>query len=162
MMKFDEPIPRPARYSVRGGGEQHKKTEKIYSLIPPAQNPNSPAALKPQPLTQSPQSPAENRRAKVKDIVASLKTTTTTATTLIYRLEEKQLIIYQRHKGAVLTPEGEKLAQENLRYLRDLYNLITMAGIPETTAKTDAEILNRELSRDSLTALLGCIRKNPD
>ncbi|MDE2518978.1 MAG: MarR family transcriptional regulator [Methanocorpusculum sp.] len=158
MIKSNEPVTRPALYSI-SSKTLHGKTEKIYTLLdtmPPASKPRSRELACLDAISEICQ---HGGCAKVKEIAKHLGITTTTATTLLCRLEEKHLIIYQRHKGAYLTPDGTAKVAENLALRKSLYDLLTMAGVPDAAAQSDAETLNRELSEGTLKTLSSWIQE---
>ncbi len=153
MIPHSEPLTRPALYSICSSNQTHGRTKKIYSLfnkMPPA---SKPLTREVACLDAIAAISEQNGSATVKDIAHVLGITTTTTTTLLCRLEEKHLIIYQRHKGTLLTAEGKKRVIENLIHRKALYDLLTSAGVPAETAKTDAETLNRELDPSTLKSL---------
>lgn len=158
MMKFNDPVKRPALYSIRSK-TPHGRTEKIYTLFdttPPAAKPLSreTACLDAIAVISE-----QNGCAKVKELARHLGITTTAVTTLLCRLEEKQLIIYRRHKGAYLTEDGIRKNTENRSHRMTLYNFLITAGIPAETARSDAETLNRELSEGTLRTLSSYLEK---
>lgn len=178
MRKFNDPVTRPALYTINSK-TPHGNTEKIYTLIDPTTT--GPHKRKtahktsghPADRTCSREAACLNaiaeickhdRHATVKDIATQLGITSTSTTTLLCRLEEKHLINYQRYKGASLTPEGTAKAAENLAIRTSLCDLLTMAGVPADTARNDAETLRRELSESTLKTLSNWIRelKTPD
>ncbi len=77
-----------------------------------------------------------------------------TATAMLQRLAELNLVDYQPYKGVSLTPSGERVALEVIRHHRLLEAYLSEAlGMPEDRVHEEAEVLEHYISEE-LEALI--------
>ncbi len=86
---------------------------------------------------------------RVKDIAASLEVKPSTATEMLDKLDDLNLIIYEKRSGITLTEEGRKTAAViNERY-KIFLKLFELAGVSARTAYRDACILEHYISDET-------------
>lgn len=56
-----------------------------------------------------------DRTVSTNAIAAKLKTSAASVTDMLKRLSDKELVAYERYKGATLTPEGQRIATTQIR-----------------------------------------------
>jgi Mn-dependent DtxR family transcriptional regulator len=93
--------------------------------------------------------------ARVVDIASSLKVQPSSVTRMIQRLDEQDLVRYEKYRGLVLTSAGEAIAKAIRRRHLKLEEFLRMLGIAESTLQRDIEGLEHHLSPQTLE----CIRE---
>ncbi|MCB9136236.1 MAG: metal-dependent transcriptional regulator [Anaerolineales bacterium] len=90
-------------------------------------------------------------RAGTNDLAALLEVTPASVSGMIKKLSETEppLVEYEKHRGVVLTPEGEKVALEIIRHHRllELY-LHQMLGYPWDKVHEEADRLEHVISEE--------------
>jgi len=83
------------------------------------------------------------------DLAERLRVTPASVSAMLKKLAERGLVVHERYKGVVLTPEGERVALEVLRHHRllELY-LAEHLGVPWDCVHEEAEALEHVLSED--------------
>jgi DtxR family Mn-dependent transcriptional regulator len=83
------------------------------------------------------------------ELAARLKVTPATATSMLKRLADLNLVDYLPYKGVTLTPAGEKVALEVIRHHRLIESYLTEAlGMPEDRVHEEAEVLEHYISEE--------------
>jgi DtxR family transcriptional regulator, Mn-dependent transcriptional regulator len=88
------------------------------------------------------------------EVAERLGVTPATATAMLQRLAELNLVDYQPYKGVSLTPSGERVALEVIRHHRLIEAYLSQAlGMPEDRVHEEAEVLEHYISEE-LEALI--------
>ncbi len=95
------------------------------------------------------------------DLAERLRVTPASVSAMLKKLAERGLVVHERYKGVVLTPEGERVALEVLRHHRllELY-LAEHLGVPWDRVHEEAEALEHVISED-LEARIAAKLGNP-
>lgn len=82
-------------------------------------------------------------------IAETLDVTPPTATSMVEKLEERELVDREKYKGVTLTPEGETIALEVIRHHRLLETFLTEElGYDWAKVHEEAEILEHHISEE--------------
>lgn len=107
----------------------------------------------------------EKGYARIIDIGAHLNVSSPTATKMVQKLAEDELVVYERYRGIALTDAGTELAKR----LRDRHDLLTrflrLLGADEATAHRETEGIEHHLEAETLeriSALVEHAQRNPD
>jgi DtxR family Mn-dependent transcriptional regulator len=88
------------------------------------------------------------------EVAERLGVTPATATSMLKRLAELGLAVYQPYKGVSLTPSGERVALEVIRHHRLIEAYLSEAlGMPDDRVHEEAEVLEHYISEE-LEALI--------
>jgi len=95
------------------------------------------------------------------DLAERLRVTPASVSAMLKKLAERGLVVHERYRGVVLTPDGERVALEVLRHHRllELY-LAEHLGVPWDRVHEEAEALEHVLSED-LEARIAAKLGNP-
>jgi DtxR family Mn-dependent transcriptional regulator len=95
------------------------------------------------------------------DLAERLHVTPASVSAMLKKLAERGLVVHERYRGALLTPEGERVALEVLRHHRllELY-LAEQLGVPWDRVHEEAEALEHVISED-LEARIAAKLGNP-
>ena len=92
--------------------------------------------------------------ARVVDIASSLQVQPSSVTKMIQKLDEQELVRYEKYRGLVLTSAGETIAKAVRRRHLKLEEFLRMLGVAEPILQRDIEGLEHHLSPQTLE----CIR----
>jgi DtxR family Mn-dependent transcriptional regulator len=83
------------------------------------------------------------------DLAERLGVTPASVSAMLKKLAERGLVVHERYRGVVLTPDGERVALEVLRHHRllELY-LAEHLGVPWDRVHEEAEALEHVISED--------------
>jgi Mn-dependent DtxR family transcriptional regulator len=95
----------------------------------------------------------EKGYARVSDIASSLSVQPSSVTKMIQKLDEKQLVTYEKYRGIVLTPKGEQLGKLMKQRHKRLEEFLRMLGIREETIQKDVEGIEHHVSPATMSAL---------
>lgn len=95
---------------------------------------------------------AELGEARVADIAARMGVAQPTATKAVARLKRQGLAVSRPYRGVFLTDEGAALAQRVRIRHRTVVELLLAIGVPEETARIDAEGIEHHVSDRTLRA----------
>jgi Mn-dependent DtxR family transcriptional regulator len=95
----------------------------------------------------------EKGYARVIDIASSLGIQSSSVTKMIQKLDEQELLIYEKYRGLRLTPTGESIAQSVKSRHRRLEEFFRLLGIEEKTIQKDIEGLEHYLSPETLRCI---------
>jgi hypothetical protein len=87
------------------------------------------------------------------DIAASLGISQASVTNMVKRLDAEGFVLYEKYRGLVLTPEGERIAKEIARRHRILTDFLSQLGVSSEEVERDVEGMEHHLSLDSLEAI---------
>jgi DtxR family Mn-dependent transcriptional regulator len=95
------------------------------------------------------------------DLAERLRVTPASVSAMLKKLAERGLVVHERYRGVVLTPDGERVALEVLRHHRllELY-LAEHLGVPWDRVHEEAEALEHVISED-LEARIAAKLGNP-
>ncbi len=91
--------------------------------------------------------------AKVKDVANALQVGLPTVTEMFQKLGEAGLINYERYSGVTLTGEGQVMADELARKHETLKEFLTILGVPDEAADSDACIMEHSVSPETIDRL---------
>jgi Mn-dependent DtxR family transcriptional regulator len=92
----------------------------------------------------------EKGYARVVDIAESLGVQQPSVTKMIQKLDEQRFVCYERYRGLVLTPAGEKLARSVRRRHETIAKFLQLLGVPAQTIDKDAEGIEHHLSKETV------------
>ncbi len=104
---------------------------------------------------------ASGEGVSTNDLAERLRVTPASVSAMLKKLAERGLVVHERYRGVVLTPEGERVALEVLRHHRllELY-LAEHLGVPWDRVHEEAEALEHVISED-LEARIAAKLGNP-
>jgi len=91
--------------------------------------------------------------ARVVDIAASLGISQASVTNMVKRLDAEGFVLYEKYRGLVLTPEGERIAKEIARRHRILTDFLSQLGVSSEVVDRDVEGMEHHLSPASMEAI---------
>ncbi|CUH65721.1 Manganese transport regulator [Thalassovita gelatinovora] len=102
---------------------------------------------------------AELGEARVADIAERMGVAQPTATKAIARLKREGLATARPYRGVFLTEEGSALADRVRARHRMVVELLIAVGVPEDVAEMDAEGIEHHVSKRTLAAFEGFLKK---
>jgi Mn-dependent DtxR family transcriptional regulator len=99
----------------------------------------------------------EKGYARVSDIASSLSVQPSSVTKMIQKLDEKELVTYEKYRGIVLTAKGEQLGRLMKQRHKRLEEFLRMLGIGEETIQNDVEGIEHHVSPATMTALTNLV-----
>ena len=91
--------------------------------------------------------------ARVVDIAANLGISQASVTNMIQKLDTNGLVIYEKYRGTVLTPAGEKIGRDIRKRHDMLTKLLQNFGLDEATIYADVEGMEHHISQSTQRAL---------
>ena len=91
--------------------------------------------------------------ARVVDIASALKISQASVTNMVQRLGNEGLLKYEKYRGLVLTPAGEKLARNIAHRHRLLTDFLEMLGLSQKVIHHDVEGMEHHISPPTLRAI---------
>lgn len=108
----------------------------------------------------------EKGYARVSDIAEALQVRPSTVTRMVQKLDEQNLLEYERYRGLSLTEEGERVGRSIHRRHKALEAFLHVLGVhDQETVQRDIEGLEHHLSSKTLTRLMQLVEffeVNPD
>lgn len=108
----------------------------------------------------------EKGYARVSDIAEALQVSPSTVTRMVQKLDEQDLLEYERYRGLSLTEEGERVGRAIHRRHKALEEFLHLLGVHDKeTVERDIEGIEHHLSSqtlNSLTQLVEFFNHNPD
>ena len=98
--------------------------------------------------------------ARLTDLARGLGVTHVTANQTIKRLLRKGLVTSQPYRSIFLTGEGKRLAKESRHRHETVVEVLKALGVPDGVAESDAEGIEHHVSRETLDAFVGYLRRN--
>ncbi len=95
----------------------------------------------------------EKGYAKVKDVATALDVGLPTVTEMFGKLDEAGLINYEKWSGVTLTEEGHAMADGLRKKHETLMEFMTILGVPEDVADSDACAMEHNVSAETLDRL---------
>src|SRR6266550_389583 len=102
--------------------------------------------------------------ARVVDIASALKISQASVTNMVQRLAADGLLKYEKYRGLVLTPAGEKVARSIAHRHRLLSDFLQLLGLSKRVIHHDVEGMEHHISPPTLRAiatLTGVLRRRP-
>ena len=102
--------------------------------------------------------------ARVVDIASALNISQASVTNMVQRLDNEQLLKYEKYRGLVLTPSGEKLARDIAHRHRLLTDFLQLLGLSKRVIHHDVEGMEHHISPPTLraiAALTGILKRQP-
>ena len=102
--------------------------------------------------------------ARVVDIASALNISQASVTNMVQRLGTEGLLKYEKYRGLVLTPAGEKLARQIARRHRLLTDFLQLLGLSRRVIHHDVEGMEHHISPPTLraiAALTGVLKREP-
>jgi DtxR family transcriptional regulator, manganese transport regulator len=102
--------------------------------------------------------------ARVVDIASALNISQASVTNMVQRLDNDGLLKYEKYRGLVLTPAGEKVARQIAHRHKLLTDFLQLLGLSKRVIHQDVEGLEHHISPPTLkaiAALTGLLRKQP-
>ena len=102
--------------------------------------------------------------ARVVDIASALKISQASVTNMVQRLGAEGLLKYEKYRGLVLTPAGEKLARNIAHRHRLLTDFLELLGLSRRVIHHDVEGMEHHISPPTLraiSALTGILKRQP-
>src|SRR5437763_17146643 len=88
--------------------------------------------------------------ARVVDIASALKTSQASVTNMVQRLGAEGLLKYEKYRGLVLTPAGEKVARDIAHRHRLLTDFLQVLGVSNRVIHHDVEGMEHHISPPTL------------
>lgn len=108
----------------------------------------------------------EKGYARISDIAEALQVRPSTVTRMVQKLDEQNLLEYERYRGLSLTAEGERVGRSIHRRHKALEAFLHLLGIhDQATVQKDIEGIEHHLSSKTLirlTQLVEFFQVNPD
>lgn len=108
----------------------------------------------------------EKGYARVSDIAQALQVRPSTVTRMVQKLDEQNLLEYERYRGLSLTVEGERVGRSIHRRHKALEAFLHLLGVHDkATVEKDIEGIEHHLSSKTLfrlTQLVDFFEANPD
>ena len=102
--------------------------------------------------------------ARIIDISDILGVKPPTVLGMVKRLEEKGMVIHERHRGVRLTEEGRRVAERISRSHELIRSFLIGIGVDEEKANIEAELIEHFLSQETLEKLMKlyeeCVKKD--
>ena len=95
--------------------------------------------------------------ARVVDIASSFKISQASVTNMVQRLDADGLLKYEKYRGLVLTPTGEKVARNIAHRHRLLSDFLKLLGLSERVIHHDVEGMEHHISAPTLRAIQALI-----
>lgn len=91
--------------------------------------------------------------ARAVDIANRLKISQASVTNMVQRLDADALLKYEKYRGLVLTPAGEKLARSIAQRHQLLTDFLQLLGLPPSVIDHDVEGMEHHISAPTLRAI---------
>lgn len=101
----------------------------------------------------------EQGEARLTEIAKRFGVAAVTAHKIIARLQKENLVTTKPYRALFLTPKGKKLAEASKRRHAVVYQFLRTLGVPEKTARIDAEGIEHHVSKETLAVFKKQIRK---
>ncbi|GIM48351.1 transcriptional regulator MntR [Collibacillus ludicampi] len=95
----------------------------------------------------------EKGYARVSDIASLLSVQPSSVTKMIQKLDEMNYVTYEKYRGIILTPNGEKMGRLMKQRHKMLEEFLRMLGISEETIQKDVEGIEHHVSPNTMNRL---------
>ncbi|MBU6145994.1 MAG: transcriptional regulator MntR [Paenibacillaceae bacterium] len=103
--------------------------------------------------------------ARVSDIAGALEVHPSSVTKMIQKLDKDQYVVYEKYRGLILTPKGQKMGKRLVDRHRLLEQFLHVIGVHDEHVYRDVEGIEHHLSSDAITcieALVTFFERNPE
>lgn len=103
--------------------------------------------------------------ARVSDIAEALSVLPSSVTKMVQKLDKDGYLIYERYRGLVLTPQGQKLGKRLVKRHDLLEQFLRLIGVDEERIYNDVEGIEHHLSWNSINRiadLVQILEENPE
>ncbi len=95
----------------------------------------------------------EKGYARVADIADALEILPSSVTKMVQKLDKDKYLIYEKYRGLILTPKGEKMGKRLVDRHQLLEDFLHIIGVKEENIYKDVEGIEHHLSWDSITCI---------
>ncbi|MCL6452476.1 MAG: transcriptional regulator MntR [Alicyclobacillus sp.] len=96
---------------------------------------------------------AEKGYARVSDIASSLSVQPSSVTKMLQKLDENQYVTYEKYRGILLTPRGQRLGKLMKERHHMLEAFLRILGVSEEVIQKDVEGIEHHVSPSTLSSL---------
>lgn len=96
--------------------------------------------------------------ARVSDIAEALSVLPSSVTKMVQKLDKDGYLIYERYRGLVLTPKGQKLGKRLLQRHDLLEQFLRLIGVEEDKIYRDVEGIEHHLSWNSIDRIADLVQ----
>ena len=103
--------------------------------------------------------------ARVSDIAEALEVHPSSVTKMVQKLDRRKYLVYEKYRGLVLTPKGQKMGKRLVDRHQLLEEFLRIIGVSEELIYDDVEGIEHHLSWDSITCieyLVQYLKQNPE
>lgn len=103
--------------------------------------------------------------ARVSDIAEALEVHPSSVTKMVQKLDQNKYLVYEKYRGLILTPKGEKIGRRLVDRHALLENFLQLIGVSEELVYQDVEGIEHHLSWESITCienLVEFLKQNPE
>lgn len=107
----------------------------------------------------------EKGYARVVDIASSLNVLPSSATKMIQKLDETGFGVYEKYRGIILTPKGNKLAKALAEKHEMLESFLRIIGVQESNIYEEVEGIEHHISKQTafcLSSLVSFLEDHPE
>lgn len=96
--------------------------------------------------------------ARVSDIAEALSVLPSSVTKMVQKLDKDGYLIYERYRGLMLTPKGQKLGKRLLQRHDLLEQFLRLIGVEENKIYEDVEGIEHHLSWNSIDRIADLVQ----
>ncbi|MDN7243347.1 transcriptional regulator MntR [Planococcus sp. N028] len=96
--------------------------------------------------------------ARVSDIAEALSVLPSSVTKMVQKLDKDGYLIYERYRGLVLTPKGQKLGKRLVKRHDLLEQFLKLIGVDEERIYGDVEGIEHHLSWNSINRIADLVQ----
>ncbi|WP_422122181.1 transcriptional regulator MntR [Planococcus sp. X10-3] len=96
--------------------------------------------------------------ARVSDIAEALSVLPSSVTKMVQKLDKDGYLIYERYRGLVLTPQGQKLGKRLVKRHDLLEQFLRLIGVEEERIYDDVEGIEHHLSWNSINRIADLVQ----
>ncbi|MEZ0479928.1 transcriptional regulator MntR [Planococcus sp. SSTMD024] len=96
--------------------------------------------------------------ARVSDIAEALSVLPSSVTKMVQKLDKDGYLIYERYRGLMLTPKGQKLGKRLLQRHDLLEQFLRLIGVDEDKIYEDVEGIEHHLSWNSIDRIADLVQ----
>ncbi|MFS8512758.1 MAG: transcriptional regulator MntR [Planifilum fulgidum] len=103
--------------------------------------------------------------ARISDIAEALEVHPSSVTKMVQKLDRGKYLVYEKYRGLVLTPKGQKMGKRLVDRHQLLEEFLRIIGVSEELIYDDVEGIEHHLSWDSITCieyLVQYFQQNPE
>jgi len=103
--------------------------------------------------------------ARISDIAEALEVHPSSVTKMVQKLDRGKYLVYEKYRGLVLTPKGQKMGKRLVDRHQLLEEFLRIIGVSEELIYDDVEGIEHHLSWDSITCieyLVQYLKQNPE